>query len=145
MRILKGLAKILKALIKTPLGCLGAFVLIAAALGHLVGLFTDEETKRRWEAERQQREEYEQIEERMAAEVKKVEEERMSAMEDWVNNNGLGSTQTISPAPDWARGQRFNVRTTSGEELLFYFGAGSRLCGVWRVRPRTQIFHDPEC
>ena len=88
------------------------------------------------------RERAKEREERGAAES----ESMRTAIDRWLNeNNGFGPVRAISPAPDWAKGKRFNVATTSGDALLFYFSADYRICSVYSGLPPARIFNDPRC
>ena len=88
------------------------------------------------------RERAKEREERGAAES----EAMRTAIERWLNeNNGFGPVRAISPAPDWAKGKRFNVVTTTDDALLFYFSADYRICSVYSGLPPARIFNDPRC
>lgn len=71
-------------------------------------------------------------------------EQHSDVISQWLARNSFGEIDWMSPAPDWEKGKRTNVVTKNGKELLFYF-AEDKLCGVWTVDPREQLFKDESC
>lgn len=68
----------------------------------------------------------------------------LEAAAHWLEANELGTVRGASPATSWAKGSRLHVVSDFEIRFLFYFDSESKICGVWTMPERQQIYRNPD-